>query len=357
MGTAFDHTTLGQRVVFGTGAAVENTVAAVLRLGAERVLLIAGDSATATADAVAAQVPIAVRIREVVQHVPEADAAAAADRARAADCDAIVSIGGGSATGLAKAVALRLGIPVIAVPTTFAGSEATDVWGITDAERKTTGTDPLALPRTVVYDADLLAGLPGDLAVASGLNAMAHAIDSLWAPRADPINRALATEGMAALILGLRALRAAPADRDARELMLYGTYLASVAFASAGSGLHHRICHVLGGAFGLPHAPTHAVMLRYVVAFNAPASPDAAARISAAFAGAPAASALFAFEEELAAPRSLAELGLAQDDIAHAATLTLAAVPASNPRPVTLEDLERLLHAAWAGAPFERGRP
>jgi hypothetical protein len=154
------------------------------------------------------------------------------------------------------------------VPTTYAGSEATNVWGLTGPAGKRTGSDDRVLPETVVYDPDLVASLPPELAAASGLNAVAHCVDALWGPHCDPIDEALAGEGLRALNDGLRA--GIPAR------IQYGCYLAAVAFASAGSGLHHRICHVLGGRFGLPHAATHAIVLPYVVAYNAVAAPDAA---------------------------------------------------------------------------------
>ena len=119
---------------------------------------------------------------------------------------------------------------------------------------KTTGVDDRVLPTSIVYDADLTLTLPVDLSVASGLNALAHCVDSLWAPRADPINQALALEGARALADGLPVVVGHPRDTAGRDQALYGAYLAAVAFASAGSGLHHKICHVLGGAFNLPHA-------------------------------------------------------------------------------------------------------
>jgi maleylacetate reductase len=162
------------------------------------------------------------------------------------------------------------------VPTTYAGSEATNVWGLTEASRKTTGTDDRVLPVTVIYDAELTLSLPQGLSIASGLNALAHCIDSMWAPRTDPINQALAAEGIHALNDGLPAVSNDPNDLTGRELALYGAYLSAVAFASAGSGMHHKICHVLGGRWNLPHAQTHAVVLPYVLAFNAPAASAAA---------------------------------------------------------------------------------
>jgi maleylacetate reductase len=349
---AFDHRTLGQRVLFGTGRALEHVVAAVEELGSARVLLIHGGRQEALADAVASRLPVAVRIDGAVQHVPVERADDAVALAGSADVDAVVAIGGGSAIGLAKAVALRTGVPIVAVPTTFAGSEATDVWGLTEANRKTTGSDPRVLPRTIVYDASLSVGLPATLAVSSGLNALAHAVDGLWAPRADPINRALGTEGIRALVPGLRGLVADADDLDARERTLYGAYLAAVAFASAGSGLHHKICHTLGGAFGLPHAEMHSVVLPYVSAFNAPAAPDADARLRSLLDVDDAAAGLNALRLELGAPASLAAIGLQESDVAEAAALTLPSVPPSNPRPVTAADLEAIIHAAWAGDPI-----
>ncbi|GAA1288278.1 maleylacetate reductase [Planotetraspora silvatica] len=349
MSFTFDHVTLGQRVLFGTGAAADNAVAAVEELGARRILLVHDAFAVALADAIAERAPVVRRIDEIVQHVPVENAERATAVAAAADVDAIVAIGGGSVTGLAKAVALRTGAPIVAIPTTFAGSEATDVWGMTKGQRKTTGVDPRVLPKVVVYDAALSAGLPTTLAVASGLNAVAHAVDGFWAPRADPINRALGTEGLRALFPGLRGLIADPGDLDAREQTLYGAYLAAVAFASAGSGLHHKICHTLGGAYNLPHAETHAIVLPYVTAFNAPFAPDAAERIQELLGVPNAAAGLDALRAELGAPASLAAIGLKESDIRRAAELALPAVPPSNPRPVTVSDLEGIMRAAWVG--------
>jgi alcohol dehydrogenase class IV len=276
-----------------------------------------------------------------------------AERARAAaaehDVDLLVSIGGGSATGLAKAVALTTGVPIVAVPTTYAGSEATDVWGLTEGNRKTTGSDARVLPRTVVYDASLMLSLPGDLSVASGLNAVAHCVDSMWAPRADPINAALAGEGIRALVAGLPAVASDPTGLPGREQALYGAYLAAVAFASAGSGLHHKICHVLGGMFELPHAQTHAVVLPHVLALNGPAAPEAEHRIARAFDAETATDGLRALREALDAPRDLRSLGMPEDGIPAAVEAVLAVVPPSNPAPVAADTVTALLHAAWEG--------
>jgi maleylacetate reductase len=349
MSLTFDHVTLGQRVLFGTGNAAANLASEVARLGAGRVMVIASDFETPMAQSVAADIEVALWHHDVVMHVPLDVAEKARAAAAAAGVDLLVCVGGGSTTGLAKAIAMTSRLPIIAVPTTYAGSEATNVWGLTEAARKTTGVHDAVLPVTVIYDAALTLSLPVDMSVASGLNGMAHCIDSMWAPRADPINAALGAEGIRALSGGLPLITANPAGAEGREQALYGAYLSAVAFASAGSGLHHKICHVLGGTFNLPHAQTHATVLPYALAFNAPLAPDAEARIAAAFGTADALAGLQDLRKRLDAPKALADYGFTADDIAEAVAVILPAVPASNPRPATTENLSRLLKAALTG--------
>jgi alcohol dehydrogenase class IV len=345
----FVHDTPAQRVRFATGGAADQLAEEIKELGCSRVMVIAAEPEKDLATQVAGGLPVAVWHHEVVMHVPIEVADRAREVAVAHRVEALVSVGGGSTTGLAKAIALTTGLPIIAVPTTYAGSEATNVWGLTTASRKTTGTDDRVLPRTVVYDAALMLTLPVALSVASGLNALAHCVDSMWAPRADPINAALAGEGIRALNAGLPKIAADPAGLDGREHALYGAYLSAVAFASAGSGLHHKICHVLGGMFDLPHAQTHAVVLPYVLAFNGPAAPNAERRIATAF-GAPSAGAgLAALRSVLVAPVALRDYGMPEEGIRPAVEAVLAAVPTGNPTPVTAENLTAVLHAAWEG--------
>ncbi|MDN4646182.1 maleylacetate reductase [Arthrobacter sp. PsM3] len=349
MSLTFDHVTLGQRVLFGTGKAAANLAAEAARLGAQRVMVIASDRETEMARTVAADIEVALWHHDVIMHVPIEVAEKARATAAAADIDLLVCIGGGSTTGLAKAIAMTSRLPIVAVPTTYAGSEATNVWGLTEASRKTTGVDDAVLPVTVIYDAALTLSLPVDMSVASGLNGVAHCIDSMWGPRMDPINAALGSEGIRALSSGLPLITADPSGTEGREQALYGAYLAAVAFASAGSGLHHKICHVLGGTFNLPHAQTHATVLPYVLAFNAPAAPDAEARIAAAFGTIDALTGLQELRKRLDAPTALADYGFTADGIAEAVAIILPAVPASNPRPATPEILTRLLQAALTG--------
>ncbi|ACL42516.1 MULTISPECIES: maleylacetate reductase [Micrococcaceae] len=349
MSLTFEHVTLGQRVLFGTGNAAANLAAEVARLGAQRVMVIASDFETDIARTVATGIEVALWHHDVVMHVPIETAEKARAAAAGHGIDLLVSVGGGSTTGLAKAVAMTTRIPVIAVPTTYAGSEATNVWGLTEASRKTTGVDDAVLPVTVIYDAALTLSLPVDMSVASGLNGMAHCIDSMWAPHMDPINAALSAEGIRALSSGLPLIVDDPTGTEGREQALYGAYLSAVAFASAGSGLHHKICHVLGGTFNLPHAQTHATVLPYVLAFNSPFAADAEARIAAAFGTADALTGLQNLRKRLDAPKALSDYGFTADGIAEAVTVILPAVPASNPRAVTAENLSRLVQAALTG--------
>lgn len=354
MTLTFEHVTLGQRVLFGSGHAAQHVAAEVGRLGARAVMVVISAREHAAAAHVLAGIEPVVVHEEVAQHVPAPEAERARAVAAQHDVDLVLSIGGGSATGLAKAIALTRAVAVVAVPTTYAGSEATNVWGLTEGGRKRTGVDDRVLPVSVVYDAALTLSLPRALTIASGLNALAHCVDGLWAPRADPINAALAVEAIRALGAALPAVHRDPHDLPGRERCLYGAYLAAVAFASAGSGLHHKICHALGGAFNLPHAQTHAIVLPHVLAFNADWAPVAAARIAGAL-GAPsdapqdAVDALIGLRSRVQAPHALRDYGWRAEDIPAAVELILPSVPPSNPRPVTADNLASLLHDAWAG--------
>ncbi len=343
----FTHDWLPQRVRFATSEASPAVAEEVRRLGASRVMAIASDPGRA--EPVLAGVPVAVLHTEVAMHVPVEVAERARRVADEHDVDAVVCVGGGSTTGLAKAVALTTGLPIVAVPTTYAGSEATDVWGLTERGLKTTGTDPAVLPRVVVYDAGLMLTLPVPASVASGFNALAHCVDAMWAPRTDPVDQALAVEGVRALRAGLPRVVADPMELSGREQTLYGAYLAAVAFASAGSGLHHKICHVLGGMFGLPHAETHAVVLPHVLALNAPAVPEIDGRLAAAFGADTALAGLTALGAAVGPPRSLRDLGLREVDVPTAVPPIVEAAPPSNPVPVTADVVEALLRAAWEG--------
>jgi alcohol dehydrogenase class IV len=252
---------------------------------------------------------------------------------------------------MAKAIALTSGLPVVAVPTTYAGSEVTPVWGLTEGGRKTTGTDLRVLPRLVVYDPELTLTLPVGLSVVSGLNALAHCAEAFWAPARNPITSLIAEEGIRALARALPGLANDGRDLGARSDALYGTWLAGTAFATAGSSVHHKICHVLGGAFDLPHAETHAVVLPYSVGLAAPWVPGSEERIVAALdgGGASAAEAIATFARRLGAPASLREIGLGEHDLERAIDLVDATL-SQLPEPVSRSDTAALLGAAFAGA-------
>lgn len=345
----FRHESLPQRVHFESGAATEALSEEVRRLGGTRVMVVAAEPERGLAERVTAGVPVSQWHHDVAMHVPVTVAEDARAIAAEHDIDALVSVGGGSTTGLAKAVALTTGLPIVAVPTTYAGSEATAVWGLTEHGRKTTGIDPRVLPRAVVYDATLMLTLPVEMSLSSGLNAVAHCVDSMWAPESDPVDRTLAGEGLRALRTGLPMVSTDPTGLEGREQALYGAYLAAVAFASAGSGLHHKICHVLGGMFDLPHAQTHAVVLPYVLALNAPHAPEAERRIATAFGTDGALAGLSGLAASLGAPYALRDLGMPGDEIDRAARAALAAAPTGNPAALTTEILTTLLKAAWQG--------
>ncbi|SIJ30562.1 alcohol dehydrogenase, class IV [Mycobacteroides abscessus subsp. bolletii] len=347
----FDHTTLGQRVLFGLGKANDNLRAEITRRGANRVMVISSSADHPLTEQVNRTLRPTLIYTDTAPHVPIEHAEKARAAAQNHDIDTIVSIGGGSTTGLAKAVALTTGLPIISIPTTYSGSEATNVWGITENARKSTGVDDKVLPATVIYDATLMSTLPVQLSVASGLNALAHSIDAMWAPRTDPINQVLALEAIKALSSGLSVIKAAPTALAGHERSLYGAYLSAVAFASAGSGMHHKICHVLGGAYNLPHAQTHAIVLPYVVAYNARSAAAAAARIAAAFGAPSALDGLQALRQTLNAPVALRDYGFDESDIPGAVELILPVIPPTNPRPVTRESMTELLVAAWSGRP------
>ncbi len=346
----FVHESPRQRVCFVPGEAARALRDEVEWLGCSRAMIIAAPSKAQIVDELSRDIAVVHRHHEVAMHVPLAVAQEAREAARDHGADLLVSVGGGSATGVAKAVALTTGLPIVAVPTTYAGSEATSVWGLTEGGHKTTGVDERVRPRSVVYDAALTLSLPVPLSVASGLNALAHCVDAMWGPRADPIDRLLAAEGARALRVGLPKVVADPTVLAGREQALYGTYLAAVAFSSAGSGLHHKICHVLGGKYNLPHAQTHAVVLPYVLAFNAPAAPEAEERLAAALDASSALDGLQRLRHSVDAPKALRDYGFDESDIDSAVLAIQEEIPTGNPGPVTAENLRRLLYAAWRGA-------
>jgi maleylacetate reductase len=347
---SFTYQALPMRVVFGAGslAQLPDEVAA---LGLTRVLVLCSPEQEDTGRAVAAALGerAAGVLPEARMHVPIEVARRARDRAAELGADGCVAVGGGSAIGLGKAIALEHELPVIAIPTTYAGSEMTPVWGLTEGGQKRTGRDVRVLPRSVLYDAELTLTLPAGMSVASGLNAVAHAVEGLYAPDATPIISLMAEEGTRALAAALPLIVADGGYLEARAEAQYGAWLCGAVLAATTMSLHHKLCHTLGGTLDLPHAQTHTVVLPHALAYNQPAAPDAVAALSRALGGtSDPARELWELAGRLDAPRSLAGLGMQQADISAIAELAVAN-PYANPRPVTRGGVEALLRAAWAG--------
>jgi maleylacetate reductase len=346
---AFVHEQLPGRVVFGPGT-FARLAEEVDRLGVTRVLLISDGAAKATSDEAAEALGerVAARISEVHQHVPAEDAARVGATAREAGVDGLVTIGGGSATGLAKAVALELPVVITAVPTTYAGSELTPIYGITRQRSKQTGRDVRVLPRTVIYDPALTVALPADVTASSGLNALAHCVEALYDGDPSPIVELMAEEAVRALARGIPASVRHPDDLDARGDALYGAYLAGAVLAVSRMALHHTISHVLGGTYGLTHGPINAALLPHVARFNGPAAPDAMRRLAAALGVADAPGGIYDLAASVGAPTSLAAIGMDESKLAEAAHLSAQSVK-WNPRPVGEDDVLAVLRDAYAG--------
>ncbi|GIM95463.1 maleylacetate reductase [Paractinoplanes toevensis] len=346
----FTYSALPMRVVFGAGSLAE-LPAEVSALGLSRVLVLCGPRQEDTAKQIASSLgDRAVGILpEATMHVPAATAARAVALATSLGADGCVAVGGGSSIGLGKAVAKELGLPVVAVPTTYAGSEMTPVWGLTSDGVKRTGRDPRVLPVSVVYDPALTVSMPASLSVTSGFNAIAHAVEGLYAPDASPIVSLMAAEGARSLVSALPGVVADGSDMTARTAASYGAWLCGAVLGATTMSLHHKLCHALGGTLGLPHAETHTVVLPHVLAFNAPFAPAAVTALSRAFDTSDPARYLWDLADSLNAPGSLCELGMSFADIGEIADAVVA-TPYANPRPVTRDIVASLLRAAWEGA-------
>ena len=345
----FSYQALPMRVVFGAGT-LASLADEVRHLGLTRVLVLATPFQKELAEQVSdllGELSAGVHA-EAEMHVPIASARAARDAAVAAGTDGCVAVGGGSTTGLGKAIALEYGLPIIAVPTTYAGSEMTPIWGLTADGQKKTGRDPKVLPTSVVYDPELTRTLPVGLSVTSGFNAIAHAAEALYAPDRSPIISLMAEEGVRSIVSALPAIVRDPTGLDARSTALYGAWLCGATLGATTMSLHHKLCHVLGGTFELPHAETHTVVLPYVLRYNAEAAPAAMAALTRAIGMPDPASGLQALSAELGAPTSLAELGLGEDAI-DVIVDQVTSQPYANPRPVTPDGIRDLLVAALAG--------
>jgi alcohol dehydrogenase class IV len=340
------------RVVFGAGA-IAHLEREIDALGARRALVLSTPEQAQQAQAIADRLGTRAAgvFARAVMHVPIETAREARDEARRLGADCAIAIGGGSTTGLGKAIALDSGLPILAIPTTYAGSEMTPIYGITEAGLKKTGKDARVLPRTVLYDPELTLGLPVAMSITSGMNAIAHAAEGLYAQDSNPIMDLMAQEGIAALARALPAIRSAPRDIAARSDALYGAWLCGTVLGNVGMALHHKLCHTLGGSFNLPHAEVHTVVLPQAMAFNAAAVPQALDRIARALGARSAAAGLFDLARDNGAPVALKDIGMQAADLDRAADIAVQN-PYWNPRPIGAAqrgEIRELLQRAYDG--------
>ena len=345
---SFVYSGLPARVLFGTGA-LSKLPDELQRLGATRALVLSTPEQRESAQAVRAALGTrAIGVYDkAVMHVPIDIAEDARRTARELGADCCVTVGGGSTTGLGKAIALTSELPILAVPTTYAGSEMTPIYGITEGGAKKTGRDVRVLPKAVIYDPMLTLSLPPALSAASGMNAIAHAVEALYSHEGNPIISIMAEEGIRALAAALPTILEKPKDIEARSDALYGAWLCGVVLGSAGMALHHKLCHVLGGSYNLPHAQTHAIVLPHAMRYNKSAT-EAMQRVARAIGAADAPTGIYDLEGKLRLPMRLADIGMKEGDLERAARIATEA-PYPNPRKVEYGPVLELLRDAYQG--------
>jgi maleylacetate reductase len=345
----FVYTAHAGRVVFGAGS-LKHLAREIDALGSRKALVLCTPGQRPSAETVAQLLGsrAAGIFDGAVMHVPIEAAREAREEARRLGADCAVAIGGGSTTGLGKAIALDSGLPILAIPTTYAGSEMTPIYGITEAGLKKTGKDAKVLPRTVIYDPELTLGLPADLSVTSGINAIAHSAEGLYSADANPVTDLMAAEGIAALGRALPRIVSNPADMEARSDALYGAWLCGTVLGSVGMALHHKLCHTLGGSFNLPHAQTHTIVLPHALAYNAKAAPAAMEKVARALGGTHAPQAVFDLACNNGAPVALKDIGMKAADLDRACEIAMQNQYA-NPRPLERTAIRQLLQDAFEG--------
>jgi maleylacetate reductase len=336
------------RVVFGPGA-IAKLPEELDRLGAKRALLLSTPEQAQSVRQVAASLGqrSAGIYDKAAMHVPVEIAQDARRVAKEVGADCCITVGGGSTTGLGKAIALTSDLPILAVPTTYAGSEMTPIYGLTEGGMKKTGRDSRVMPKSVIYDPELMLSLPAALSAASGMNAIAHCVEALYAQDGNPIVSLMAEEGIRALAVSLPIVIKNEKDVKARSDALYGAWLAGVSLGMAGMALHHKLCHILGG-FGLPHAETHAIVLPHAMRYNRDAAVDAMHRVAGALGVQDAPTGVYDLESRLGIPMGLAQIGMKQADVERAAKIAVEA-PYPNPRKVEYTPVRALLDDAYNG--------
>lgn len=348
MTLSFTYQGSAAQIVFGRGA-IADVGTWVEKIGCHRALVLSTPHQSADGEALAGRLgALSVgTFAEAAMHTPVDVTERALAHANALGADCVISLGGGSTTGLGKAMAYRTDIPQIVIPTTYAGSEVTPILGQTENGAKTTLRSPKVTPEVVIYDPDLTMGLPVAMSVTSGLNAIAHAAEGLYAEDRNPITTMMAVDGMRALGDALPAIVADAGDVAAREKALYGAWLCGTVLGQVAMSLHHKICHTLGGSFDTPHAETHSIMLPHTIGFNAEAVPELMAPVTELFGGTPG-QGLYDFARSIGSPMALRDLGLTEADLDRAAEIATRN-PYSNPRPIDRGSIRSLLQNAWIG--------
>ena len=341
-----------QRIIFGAGT-LKQLPDEVALLGIKRPMIISTEfqkDMAENAKALLGNKFESTIFDKAVMHVPRETINAIMNEIKAHKSDGCVCVGGGSTIGLGKAVALETGLPSLVVPTTYAGSEMTPIWGITEDGIKTTGRDAKVLAKTVIYDPELTVSLPDFISGPSGINAIAHCVEALYAENRNPVISIMSEEGIKALAESLPIVVKEPEDMEARSKALYGAWLAGTALGTVGMSIHHKLCHTLGGSFNLPHAEVHSVIIQHATKYNQDHAPEAMAAIARALNTTPdnAAGALFDLLTKVGAPTSLQAIGMKEEDLEKAAEIALSK-PYYNPREVTLNGVRELLHNAYAG--------
>lgn len=353
MATSFVYTASPSRVIFGPGASLK-VAEELSRQGLKAALILSTPHQTNEANAIKAALSSnAVGVfSEAEMHTPTAITERALSVARDTKADCVIAIGGGSTTGLGKAINIRTGLPHICIPTTYAGSEMTPILGETVNGLKTTVQDPKILPGTVIYDVNLTTTLPQGLSATSGMNAIAHAVEAMYAPDTNPIITLMAKEGVRVLAESLPEIVANGSDIAARSKALYGAWLCGVCLGSTTMSLHHKLCHTVGGSFGLPHAETHTILLPHTIAYNYPSIPEVNRQLAEVLPGSSGNSidGLNLLLDKLRVKRALKDYGLKEEDIDKAAHIALKN-PYANPRVIEKEKIRELIRRAWAGEP------
>lgn len=353
---SFEYNANPSRVIFGPGS-IQKLPAEIQRLGLKAPLLLSTPHQISQIEQLAdvlkkGDVNPAGTYSNATMHTPSriTEEALAYLEGNAADC--IVSIGGGSTIGLGKAISVRTGLPHICIPTTYAGSEMTPILGETQDGRKTTRSDPKILPGTVIYDVDLTMTLPPALSATSGVNAIAHAVEALYASNTNPIIRMFAVEGTSSLAKSLPIIVSDPQHKEARTQAQYGAWLCGVTLGSSAMALHHKLCHTLGGSFNLPHAETHTIVLPHALSYNAPSIPSQMKDLASALpeSEGDAIHGLNVLLEKLKVKRALKDFGMKEEDIDKATDIAMSA-QYPNPRKLEREQIREVIRRCWAGEP------